>query len=84
MSIRPALNMHETAEAVGYAYNTFRQRWRELPGFPSPIIGHKWDPTAVEGWRAARSRVLIDKPASPTGASDQDFDDDAIARIMAE
>lgn len=51
------LTMAETAAELGLHYDTFRKTWRQLPGFPQPIVGRKWDADAVAAWKAQRSRA---------------------------
>ncbi len=53
-----ALNMTETAAAVGLRYDHFRKIWREMTrnqGFPQPFAGYRWESEDVEAWKHARS-----------------------------
>lgn len=60
----PALNMRETAEAIGMARSTFRKQRHDLArtlGFPAPIREAKpyaWRPEAVAAWLSARAHAL--------------------------
>ncbi len=64
----PTLNMTETAYQIGYGWEHFRKIWRTLvseQGFPSPIVGRRWDKEEVEAWYRARHvprKPPVDRP----------------------
>jgi DNA-directed RNA polymerase specialized sigma24 family protein len=64
------LTTREVAEALGVPLATFQRkvvRLREHEGFPSPLIGRRYDPIAIDRWRRDRAGLLA-APAAPEPA----------------
>lgn len=61
--MRPALNLCDTAAAVGKAPETWRKGWKHYVrtlGFPAPLPGrrHFWRPEEIEAWIERRDKAL--------------------------
>ena len=67
------LTMREAAAEMGWCYDVFRKRWRELAadrGFPEPFVGKKWDADAIAAWKLRQSERRASPRATPAAAND--------------
>lgn len=68
-----ALNMHQTAEFSGVAYDTFRKQWEGwvvTQGFPRPfrdVRPYAWDEDDLVGWRERRKKGGLPAAANDRG-----------------